>query len=429
MDPEKKETTTVQKVEVDLNEILGTGVEQVMTPEDSSKKEEKKKTIFSPITVDTEFLNEDLSKNKEVDDVTKTENKTTEETSEEVNKPLSNSEVKDVLDIPSKEEVENDLQDLEDLKNKGGRPSALVSAAKSMIEKGTLMPFDDDKKLEDYTAADFEELIEANFSNAQQGYLEELPKQFINSLPDEMKQAYEYIAQGGKDLKGMFAALSASTEIRDLDPKKEKDAKNIIRTYLNATNYGTPDEIEDEIYSLEDRGDLEKKANQFHPKLDAMKERVVQDRIRQQEEYTKMRQVESQKYVDNLYKTLDKGELNGIPLDNKTQNMLYAGLVQSNYPSQTGENTNMLGHLLEKYQWQEPRHDLIAEALWLLADPDGYKANFKNQVSNDVNQETLRTLKTEQNSKTANGHVEQSVQRNRAPKRTVQRPSKSFFKR
>ena len=124
-----------------------------------------------------------------------------------------------------------------------------------------------------------------------------------------------------------------------------------------------------------------------------MKERVVQDRIRQQEEYTKMRQIESQKYVDNLYKTLDKGELNGIPLDNKTQNMLYAGLVQSNYPSQTGENTNMLGHLLEKYQWQEPRHDLIAEALWLLADPDGYKANFKNQVSNDVNQETLRTLK------------------------------------
>ena len=87
-----------------------------------------------------------------------------------------------------------------------------------------------------------------------------------------------------------------------------------------------------------------------------------------------------QKYIENVYNTLEKGELNGLKLDNRTQNMLYAGLVQSNYPSISGKQTNMLGHLLEKYQWVEPRHDLIAEALWLLADPDSYKSKIKEQA-------------------------------------------------
>jgi hypothetical protein len=59
------------------------------------------------------------------------------------------------------------------------------------------------------------------------------------------------------------------------------------------------------------------------------------------------------------------------------QGLLFSGLVQPNYPSISGKPTNLLGHLLEKYQFVEPRHDLIAEALWLLADPNGYKGKVK----------------------------------------------------
>ena len=73
--------------------------------------------------------------------------------------------------------------------------------------------------------------------------------------------------------------------------------------------------------------------------------------------------------------------MNGLELDNRTQNMLYAGLVQSNYPSISGRQTNMLGHLLEKnISGVEPNHSLIAETLWLLADPDGYKQNIARNV-------------------------------------------------
>jgi hypothetical protein len=151
--------------------------------------------------------------------------------------------------------------------------------------------------------------------------------------------------------------------------------------------------------------------------------------VAQQEQEAKQRAQQSQQYIDTVYSTLEKGDLNGLQLDNKTQNMLYAGLVQSNYPSMSGKQTNMLGHLLEKYQWQEPRHDLIAEALWLLADPDGYKNNVAKGTKQAEAQKTLRTLKTEQATKSAGSVQEEQQTTQRKVSRGVQRPKKNFFGR
>lgn len=431
-----KDETTVKTVDIDLNEILGTGADTVITASDNGQNKEEKKSIFSPLNnVDTTFLdNKDgLEVKKEPETPVKNEGdepKGDASEKEEVKPEITKDVIDEALAPPTEEEIESDLNELEDIKNKGGRPTALVAAAKSMIEKGTLLPFDDGKNIDEYTAADFEELIEANFNQTKSSLIEELPTQFLQSLPREMQQAYEYIANGGTDLKGMFSALASTTEVRDYDVSNTEDQKAIIRTYLNSTAFGTPEEIEDEIYSYEDRSELEKKALQFKPKLDAVKEREVQARIKQQEENAKIRQELSQKYVNNVFTALDRPDLNGLPLDNKTQNMLYAGLVQNNYPSKSGNNTNMLGHLLEKYQWEEPRHDLIAEALWLLADPDGYKNNIKTVVSKSVNEETVRKLKTEQSNKNASSQTpEAKSDASRTPRRTINKPKKGFFQR
>jgi hypothetical protein len=162
-----------------------------------------------------------------------------------------------------------------------------------------------------------------------------------------------------------------------------------------------------------------------------MQQQLVNQKIAQQELQARQRAAQSQKYIENVYSTLEKGELNGITLDNKVQNMLYAGLVQSNYPSITGKQTNMLGHLLEKYQWVEPRHDLIAEALWLLADPDGYKKNISTIVKKETNAETVRKLKTEQStmrSTTAEEGDERTVQQGRTLS-GFKAPKRNFFSR
>ena len=76
--------------------------------------------------------------------------------------------------------------------------------------------------------------------------------------------------------------------------------------------------------------------------------------------------------------------------------MLYNGLVQPNYPSVSGRNTNLLGHLLEKYQFVEPNYALISEALWLLQDPDGYKSKIMEKGAQKTIEKTVRKLKTEQ---------------------------------
>jgi len=130
-----------------------------------------------------------------------------------------------------------------------------------------------------------------------------------------------------------------------------------------------------------------------------MQDEIVARQLAEQEQKREQQAQQAKIYTDNVYNTLSVGELGGLKLDKKLQGMLYSGLVQPNYPSISGKPTNMLGHLLEKYQFVEPRHDLIAEALWLLADPDGYKGKVREQGSKKAVEETVRKLKTEESRK------------------------------
>lgn len=440
----KEETTNVSQVEVDIDELLGVGTDTVMLADESNdtavKEDTDKKSIFAPLSPDLSFLdkpeNKSGNENKVEAKADTTEDKEEETVAENATTETSKEEVADFLDAP---EFENEVENSEDDKKKGGRPTALVSATKNLIENGLLNPFRDDngdaESIENYTAEDFEELIKVNLEHKSKELEEKMPEQFFKNMPREMQEAYAYIAEGGTDIKSMFSALSTSVEVAELDPGKEPHQKQIIRTYLNATNYGTPEEIEDELYSLEDRGDLEKKANQFKPKLDKMQQQIVADKIARQQEEVKQRQASSQMYIDSVYSTLEKGELNGLKLDTQTQNMLYSGLVQSNYSSMNGNGyTNMLGNLLEKYQWgtkdEKPRHDLIAEALWLLADPSGYKSKLKEDTEKQTHEKTLRTLKTEQSSKNiSSSSVKEEKPSSRSVSRGIPRPKRNFFGR
>lgn len=162
-----------------------------------------------------------------------------------------------------------------------------------------------------------------------------------------------------------------------------------------------------------------------------MQDQIIAQKLQQQEGLRKQQDVQAKAYMDNVYNVLQPGEINGIKLDKKTQSMLYTGLVQPNYPSVSGRATNMLGHLLEKYQYVEPRHDLIAEALWLLADPEGYKAKVRDNAVKDTVAKTVRQLKTEQSNRvsstvTSDGD-EDSTKKSSGPK--LQRAQQSFFKR
>ena len=106
--------------------------------------------------------------------------------------------------------------------------------------------------------------------------------------------------------------------------------------------------------------------------------------------------------------------------------MLYNGLVNPQYPSISGKNTNLLGHLLEKYQFVEPNYSLISEALWLLADPDSYKSQIMSKGETAAVEKTVRKLKTAQASKQSST---KTVEPKDTRKKLSRNSGKNIFKR
>jgi len=431
---EQTVNSKVEQKDVNLDEIFNaapSGADMIQ------QDDKPQKNIFSGLRdkVDMKFADPD---NDGVDDITaKVEEK--EEVKEEGDllekeeakaETETNEDAKDILDSFSEDESEDESE----LKPKRGRKeiNGISDVFAKLIKDDKIVAFDDDKYLAEYSAKDWEELIEANLEEKANEVRRETPKQFFQSLPQELQIAAKYVADGGKDLKGLFSTLSEVETTKTLDVKKGSDQEKIITEYLSATGYGTMEDIQEEIEIWKDLGKLESQANKFKPKLDKMQEKVISQKLQQQELRKKQQENASQAYMKNVYETLKDGKLGEIKVDRKTQAMLYNGLVQPNYPSVNGKNTNLLGHLLEKYQFVEPNYGLISEALWLLQDPEAYKAKIMSKGAQATIEKTVRKLKTEQSS--AGGaslgvhQAEEDNKRKSSSKRKIQRPA-NIFKR
>jgi hypothetical protein len=407
-----QETTKVEQTDIDIDAMFGPGADSIMLP-DSSDAPAKKPSFFSKENTSLDFLD-----NKSKPAVSQ---------NDEESDTFNDSEtVVDEL---------NDLINQEEEKGNTGRPSlskdGLADLANKMIEEGTLIPFEDDKNIAEYSVKDFRELFEANFKERENKMRASIPNEFFQSLPEELQVAAKYVADGGQDLKGLFKTLSQVHGIVELDADNENDQSEIARQYLHATRFGTTEEIEQQIEEWEDIGKLGVKSAQFKPKLDKMQESIISNKLAQQEQSKQQQEHVAKMYMDNVYDVLASGELGGVKLDKKTQGMLYSGLVQPNYPSISGKPTNLLGHLLEKYQFVEPRHDLIAEALWLLQDPDGYKNRIKEQGGKTVTEKTVRMLKTEEQRKntSSNPNEDSNLEERKPIRKTLSRNSGNMFKR
>jgi len=408
------ETTKVTQEEVNLDELLGTpgpSGENVMVPE------EAKPNVFTRKEVDLKYLNEKDDApvaaakplegvSTETDDDDKDDGKGSPEDNKTVVDELTNTDFDGEKEAPAKGSVSDTI--------------------KALVKKGKLIPFDDDKPLDEYTQKDLEELLDANFQEKEQKIRNQVPQEFFESLPEELKVAAKYVADGGQDMKGLFRALGQAEEVLSMDAKDPKNHEKIVRQFLTTTGFGNVEEIDEEIASLKDRDELEKKAGQFKPKLDKMQEAIIGQKLADQEARREQQSQAAKAYVGSVYKTLEPGEINGLKVDRKTQELLYSGLIQPSYPSISGKPTNLLGHLLEKFQYVEPRHDLIAETLWLLSDPEGYKNKLREQGKNGAIQKTVRQLKTEEANRAPGSTI---VEKEETTQRRIPKSNPNFFKR
>ena len=410
----EKLETKVETVDIDIDSLFdgAPSAEGITLP-----SEEPSQNIFkAPKKVDMSFTDPE-------DTVEESTEEATEETDEETTtEDVNLEETNNVLD-----NIDEDFDDTPVLKDK----KSISYIINKLIEKDKIVPFDDDKSLDDYTLKDWEELLDANFEDRANQVRRETPRQFFESLPEELQIAARYVAEGGTDMKGLFSTLAQVEEVRDLDVKNERDQEMIIRDYLSATGYGTDEEIYEEIELWKDLGKLEQQAAKFKPKLDKMQEKVIARKLEEQEMKRAQQEQASQQYMGNVYETLKDGMLGDIKLNRKTQTMLYNGLVSPSFPSVSGKNTNLLGHLLEKYQFVEPNYTLISEALWLLSDPQGYKAKIMEKGAQQSVEKTVRKLKTEQanNSNSSLGVQKAEEDSNqRSKKRKIPRAT-NIFKR
>ena len=418
--------TNVQQVDVDIDSWLGApGAESIVTPTPAeAKKPEARPSIFSNKDVDLSFIDQPDDKEDDAE-----AGKTNVEDNKDKETSVSRETSTNVFD-------ELDQEEQEEAKPKSGRPrtekSGLVEFLKKRIESKEMFAFDDydesKQSLDEYLSGlgekDIEELWQANVDNLKQEVAAKTPKEFFESLPEELQYAAKYVMDGGQDLKGLFQALAQVEQVRSLNPSDESDQEGIVRSYLQATGFGSEEEIEEELTTWKDLGVLEKKAKQFKPKLDQMQEEIVQSQLVEQEARKQQQEQAAQAYMQNVFEALRPAEINGLKLDKKTQAQLYSGLVQPQYPSISGRPTNLLGHLLEKYQFVEPNYPLIAEALWLLSNPDEYRQNLVKQGKNQAVEQTVRQLKTEQSRKNVSTYQEEEEQR----PRKIARPQ-NIFKR
>ena len=411
------DSTTVGQVDIDLDDIFGgaPGSDSVVLPDGGDKKV----NMFSKPDVDLSFIDNDS------DDSDDSSDDTDKGGDDKKDDKKDNINLDDLLN--DTDDADTDADDQKPGRKKVDK-SGLVDVMSKLIEEEIIIPFDDDKSIEEYSMSDWKELLEANFQERENKVRQETPQQFFESLPEELQYAAKYVADGGQDLKGLFRALAESEEVRDLTVSNESDQEEIIRQYLLNTGFGNAEEIAEEIETWKDLGKLEQQAKKFKPKLDAMQEEILMEKLAEQEQMKKQQEVAARQYMTNVYEALKPGEINGIKLDKKTQASLYQGLVQPQYPSyMSGKKTNLLGHLLEKYQFVEPNYGLIAEAAWLLSDPDGYRTKVQEIGKTKAVEKTVRQLKSEQANRTGSSSQTDSDD-DRNPRRAISRPG-NIFKR
>jgi len=151
--------TNVQQVDLDIDSLFSgapdaSSIVTAGAETPNLTNEVKKPGFFSKDKVDLSFL--DPGKKDE------------EEEEEEESK--EDGEKKE--ELVSRETLDELLKEDEEQQEKsGGRPrvdkSGLVDTMTKLIDEGLIVPFDDDKPMEEYSVKDWKELLEANFQERE----------------------------------------------------------------------------------------------------------------------------------------------------------------------------------------------------------------------------------------------------------------------
>jgi len=309
-----------------------------------------------------------------------------------------------ILDLEKEEEVEDGAEDSPekldamdffsgDKKKTTNKETKTddITYINKLIEEGVLLGFDEDEfKVKTYD--DVLDVVKANREEWKRQVLEEEFEKEFSKLPAEFQYAVDYIKNGGTDVKSLFKVLSKVEEAKSLDP--DNDPKGVVREYLEKTNYGTPEEIQDQIEEWEDTDLLTKKAKIFQPKIEKLAEAEIKLKLEEEAETRKYQKELADSFFAGVEKAVKADTINGIALSKEEKLTIYKGLTENSYVSSyTGQPMNLLGKFLEKITWDAPDYETLAELTLFAKDPKAYREKIKEQVKMEVVADKERKLR------------------------------------
>lgn len=325
-------------------------------------------------------------------------------------------------------EIEEEIEEEEDQDEES---SKMVKAISSLVEKGKLQLFVDDKgellkELKDYTIEEMEELISENIDTAIETTATNAPLEMFSSFPKAIQDVISFQISGGKEeqLKGLFMQLAQVQETLDLDPEKEEDARRIIKQHLELENLHTPEEIEDQITKIEDLGKLTDYSTKYKKVLDAKQAAVLKKRIADQEIIAAQNKQKEIAHAQKIYETL-KVPFADLDLDVQTRESLYHGLVQKKHQNEKGEAINELTHLInQKSSGTKEDAELLVKAFAYLKSPKTFIDSLEKNIKAKIQKELTDELK-DGNSRNATSSV--NAKQNPVRKKLSGLPKKANF--
>lgn len=347
-------------------------------------------------------------------------------------KPETGKVPKDKEDLD--ESIIDELTNLKDEIVDAGRGDLddLREIVKELVDKGKLVPFEGDKDISEYSKQELKELLEANIEEIKNSTSESVLERFIDSLPEELQALIEYHIEGGKDIYEILKVIGKDAEVFQLDPTDEKDAERIVAYYMKNKLGLSDDEIEEEIDLYKKAGKLTSKAEKFYDETKKMQKEELDKRIKEQEEIKRQIEEKLESFQKGIRKVVSSGKLSNLEVDKQKLKELEQGITQSSFDSITGKKTNLLGHLIEKYAFVEPNHELLLEALWLLKNPEEYKKHLIAVGEKKATTDTIRKLKTSsERSTTGQDDMDATTSKKLIRRQSSQRenPKDWFFKR
>lgn len=210
---------------------------------------------------------------------------------------------------------------------------------------------------------------------------------FVESVSPLVQRILSYDLNKGENLEGFLRTIIEENNIKSLKVENEYDREKIVRLWYNDEDY-TPEEIEEKIEELKASSLLEKEASRVKPKLDARAEAIAKQEEESQAAFRKMELQREEQFFNTVEELVSKGKVGNLTLSKETAEKVMTLLllkdVKVRLPQGKEIKMNYLDAEIMKHKYSSQGNpELLIQAAYLLADPDGFYKQFANAAKTE----------------------------------------------